>query len=82
MRDTVDRVKLASCYASCLDDELSCLFLFIWNLTYYLTVLLELETTDRMATHTNTGGNRRVKLLKRTMKSETRTTLMLFLPLT
>ena len=48
MCDTVDRVKLASCYASCLDDELSCLLLFIWTLTFYLTVLLELETTDRM----------------------------------
>ena len=62
---------LASCYTNCLDDELSCLFISTWSLTYYMTVLLELETIDR-----------RVKLLKRTMKSETRPVFILFLPQT
>ena len=46
--NTVDRVKLASCYASSLDDELSCLFIFTWTCNY---LLLELEMTKQMATH-------------------------------
>ena len=31
--ETFNRVKHASCYASCLDDKLSCLFIFTWTFT-------------------------------------------------
>ena len=52
--NTVDRVKLASCYASSLDNELSCLFIFIWTCTY---LLLELEMTKQRATrHPDLGA--------------------------
>ena len=70
---TINRVKLASCYANYLDAELSyLLYSCVWTLTYYLTVLLELEATDWMATHEYYWRS----------KSETRTTFLLFLPQT
>ena len=49
--NTVNRVKLSSCYTSCLDGELSYLLhLYGYLNTYCLNVLLGLETIDLMAT--------------------------------
>ena len=64
-------VKLASCYADYLDYELSCLFIF-YNMDIYLYGCLAVVRINRLDGY-YTSSNQRVKLLKRTMKSETRT---------
>ena len=69
--DTVNRVLLSSCYTSCLDVT------FIWVLTYCLSVFLELETINAMATVPATHQLMAIEELnfQRTMKSETTTVI-------